>query len=137
MPSPVRLLTCVGQADLETGVSAQAGCQEGECGGGVPSNEQPMHVMAQVRFTRMCCSLTLRLGSVPRPAARRVNAVDMCPALGRPGKSAVMRHTLSGCSSERSFPSASLIGFLKATAVSSAGAGFIAGPVMQQVAFRL
>jgi len=63
--------------------------------------------------------------------------VDRCPALGSPGKSAVMRHTFSGCSSGRSFLSASLTGFLKATAVSSAITGFIAGPVTQQIAFRL
>ena len=74
--------------------------------------------------------LTLRLGSVPRAAARRVNAVEMCPALGSPGKSALIRHTFSGCASSRSLPSSSRIGTLIATAVSGALAAFGAGPVM-------
>ncbi len=71
---------------------------------------------------------TLRLGSVPRAAARRVNAVEMCPALGSPGKSALIRHTFSGCARGRSLPSSSRIGARIATAVSGAMAALIAGP---------
>lgn len=55
--------------------------------------------------------------------------MEMCPALGSPGKSALIRHTFSGCASSRSFPSPSRIGALIATAVSGALAAFAAGPV--------
>lgn len=56
----------------------------------------------------------------------------MCPALGSPGKSAVIRHTLSGFSRGRSLPSSSRTGSLSATAVAGADAAFIAGPAGKQ-----
>ena len=80
--------------------------------------------------------LTRRLGSVPRAAASRVNAVAMCPALGSPGKSAVMRQTLSGLCSGSSLPASSLIGFLIATAVDGAVAALAAGPEAGTQQFR-
>ena len=64
---------------------------------------------------------------MPRAAASRVNAVEMWPELGSPGKSAVMRHTLRGFSSGRSCPSWSRMGFCSAAGVAGAAAACL-GP---------